>query len=68
MHPTRRDGGIMTCFFAGRDVEGMEDLVVGQQAVMENCIQHLISVSGQATYTTEVASKNFGHLPPLTYA
>ncbi len=44
VHPTKRDGGIMNCFLTA----DTDELIVGQEAVLENCLHTLEKISGEA--------------------
>ena len=39
VHPTRRDGGIMSCYLKSTDHE--EQIVVGQNEVLRSCLLQL---------------------------
>jgi hypothetical protein len=54
----------MNCFLRTED-----ELVVGQEAVTENCLRHLKALSGEPpASTTAFIPANFGTLPPLSRA
>ena len=61
VHPTKRDGGIMNCFLTA----DTDELIVGQEAVLENCLRHLQKISGAAAQR-DVHEIDFPTLPPLT--
>ena len=61
MHPTKRDGGIMN-FFLTADTD---ELIVGQEAVLENCLHTLQKISGEAE-ARDVKDLHFPTLPPLS--
>jgi hypothetical protein len=61
VHPTKRDGGIMNCFLTA----DTDELIVGQEAVLKNCLHTLQKISGEAE-TSDVKDLQFPTLPPLT--
>ena len=61
VHPTKRDGGIMQCFLSAQD----EQLIVGQEQVLRNCLRQLQVISGAAA-PRDVRDINFPSLPPLS--
>jgi hypothetical protein len=61
VHPTKRDGGIMNCFLTA----DTDELIIGQEAVLENCLHTLQKISGE-TEARDVRNLQFPTLPPLT--
>ena len=59
IHPTKRDGGIMQCFLTAN-----EELIVGQDRVLLNCLKQLQLISGEAA-TREISDIKFPTLPQL---
>ncbi len=61
LHPNKRDGAIMNCFLTA----DTDELIIGQEAVLENCLQTLQKISGEAE-PVEITDLHFPTLPPLT--
>ncbi len=51
----------MNCFLTA----DTDELIVGQEAVLENCLHKLQKISGEAE-PVEITNRHFSTLPPLT--
>ncbi len=61
VHSTKRDDGIMNCFLTA----DTDELILGQEAVLENCLRTLQNISGEAELV-DITDLIFLKLSPLT--